>query len=203
MSGLSKPFLRSSVSSVLDSMPPEERKNKSDRIFQKVASTEHYHLAKETESLMIYLHFDSEVQTVPQFCAAPDYGMPIVVPFCYNNEIVPVKVFSFDELQVGVFGILEPKLSIRSQAERLIEPEKLRCVLVPGLAFDEQCRRLGRGKGYYDRLLKRIQLKRLPPQCVSIGLAFECQLVSEVPVNDSDIPVLMVITEERLIKSRP
>ena len=69
-------------------------------------------------------------------------------------------------------------------------------VLIPGLAFDAKGNRLGRGKGYYDRFLAdpRMQL------ALKVGVAWNFQVVSEVPVSAHDIPMDWIVTEEGIIK---
>jgi 5-formyltetrahydrofolate cyclo-ligase len=144
---------------------------------------------------MIYLSFGNEVQTASFFTA-----YPIVVPCCSENEnentIVPIRIFSQNELESGRFGILEPKQNIRNNPQRHVTPEQLDVVVVPGLAFDRSGNRLGRGKGYYDRFLSLFPSKT---KTLLIGLAFECQIVEQIPVETWDCPVSIIITENGII----
>jgi 5-formyltetrahydrofolate cyclo-ligase len=71
-------------------------------------------------------------------------------------------------------------------------------IMVPGVAFDRSGNRLGRGLGYFDRLLGRPFKKRVPV----IGLAYELQLVEQVPTTDRDMPVDKIITESEVIDCR-
>jgi 5-formyltetrahydrofolate cyclo-ligase len=72
--------------------------------------------------------------------------------------------------------------------------EKELVVFVPGVVFDLQGHRLGRGRGWYDQLLNRLR-----PGAIFVGLAYEFQVVEEVPTQPWDEPVHYVITEKRLI----
>lgn len=75
-----------------------------------------------------------------------------------------------------------------------VAPEKLDLLLVPGLAFDEHCARLGQGGGYYDRYIPQ-----LSGDCMTIGIAFDEQIVEGIPVDKTDRSVDYVVTPTRLI----
>jgi 5-formyltetrahydrofolate cyclo-ligase len=101
-----------------------------------------------------------------------------------------IQIDSVADLQVGRFGIPEPtgnrELS-QGEAEDLM-------VFVPGVGFDLRGNRLGRGHGWYDRLLAR-----LDPKAAFVGLAYEFQIVDEVPSEEWDQRVHFIITENRVI----
>jgi 5-formyltetrahydrofolate cyclo-ligase len=69
--------------------------------------------------------------------------------------------------------------------------ENADCFIVPGIGFDTKCNRLGRGGGFYDRLLKHLQVPK-------IGLAYEKQMVAQLNVKPYDVPMDMVITERNI-----
>jgi 5-formyltetrahydrofolate cyclo-ligase len=92
------------------------------------------------------------------------------------------------DLKTGQFGIREP---VEGRPE--IALNRLDFVLVPGIAFDLQGRRLGRGKGYYDRLLAEVRGK-------TCGVAFDEQIVDEIPVEPHDIHVNCILTPTRWIE---
>jgi len=93
------------------------------------------------------------------------------------------------DLAPGYCGILEPAAN-RPSADA---PE-FDLVLVPGTAFDEACGRLGMGGGFYDRLLPQ-----LGPDAIALGLAFDEQIVAEVPAEEHDIPLDAVVTPTRTL----
>ena len=93
-----------------------------------------------------------------------------------------------DSVHVGKYGIKEPKLA--KSDSTLIDKSLL--WLVPGIAFDEHGRRLGRGGGFYDRLLNKYS-------GIPVGICAEEQLVSGVPFEEHDKKMKFIITPERVI----
>jgi 5-formyltetrahydrofolate cyclo-ligase len=91
-------------------------------------------------------------------------------------------------LQLGHFGIREPE----TRCARLTSG-KLDLILVPGVAFDLRGGRLGRGKGYYDRLLRELR-------GTTCGVAFEEQIVGEIPVEPHDVRLKFLLTPTRWIQ---
>jgi 5-formyltetrahydrofolate cyclo-ligase len=101
-----------------------------------------------------------------------------------------IRVESSDDLRIGRYGILEP-----SGAERLsVSNQKSLMIFVPGVAFDAVGNRLGRGNGWYDRALARLN-----DNAVLVGLAYDFQIVEEVPKEMWDRRVHYIVTETRLI----
>ncbi len=107
-----------------------------------------------------------------------------------RDDLAMVRVESAEELKPGRYGILEPtgeKIMTKEDQEALI-------IFVPGLAFDRQGNRLGRGKGWYDRAVEL--LERGPGL---IALAYEFQIVDQVPTEKWDRKIHYIITERRII----
>ncbi len=153
----------------------------------------------EAQTVMFYVDFDDEVRTRHFFPIAWQQGKRIVVPYCVPgppaardaNQIGLFPLKTFDELTVGTWGILEPKLALRNREDRKIDARQLDLIVVPGVAFDRTGGRLGHGKGYYDRLLAQVR-----PDATLVALAFECQLFPAVPMQPHDVPMHKVITEK-------
>jgi len=93
------------------------------------------------------------------------------------------------DMATGEFGILEPRSSCEPAPLKLLD-----LVLVPGVAFDAQGRRLGRGKGFYDRLLAQVR-------GTTCGVAFDEQIVEAVPVEPHDVRLNCILTPTRLIET--
>ena len=144
-----------------------------------------------SERLMNFVSMPTEINTMPFFS-----GRSMIVPYCEGKEIVPIRILSLSELEPsGNLKILEPKLAVRQDGLRQVLPEQIGVALVPGLAFDPLGNRLGRGWGYYDRLLSR-----LPESVLTIGLALDGMIRTQIPHGENDCPVKMVVTESRIMK---
>ena len=105
-----------------------------------------------------------------------------------DTRIVFHEVQDHGEMQAGVFGILEPLADAP-----VIAPGAIDVFVCPGLAFDRHGGRLGRGRGYYDRLLANAR-----PDALKIGVCFSCQLVDSVFAERHDIRMDVVISEHGL-----
>ena len=159
-------------------------------IVERLAALPEYGTA---HTLSCYVSTADEVHTHELLKKAWSAGKRTAVPYIGGGHIVLFHLTSLAELAPGNFGILEPKRELRSLAERRIEPADLDLVIVPGVAFDRRCGRLGHGKGHYDYLLPQAR-----PAARRIGMAFECQLVDEVPMLPHDVFLDAVITEREI-----
>ena len=145
---------------------------------------------KDCSVIMTYVDFGKEVRTVPLISDLLNQGKRVVVPYCENDEIQLFWLKNLKELAPGYIGILEPKIELRRLSDRHVQPNELQLILVPGMAFDSHCGRLGRGKGFYDRFLKKT-----PKNALKIGLAFDWQMVDNIPMTENDQYVGVVVTE--------
>lgn len=167
---------------------PAQRETLSAEIVRKFLSLEIYRAAS---TLMAYVSTPEEIQLRGIFSDAFARGKTLAVPLIVGaGEMLPVAVPSFDALEVGAFGIATVKENLRE----FVSAEKIDCVVVPGAAFDVHGNRLGLGGGYYDKFLPRaVNAKK-------IALAYDFQLVEEIPVEPHDSPVDIVLTEKRIIE---
>ena len=136
-----------------------------------------------------YASMPSELATAPGIEAALAEGKRVAVPWCDGDDLGLWRVESRSELVPGTWGIPEPPAARRGDPMRQVPPESVGFVVVPGLAFDRLGRRLGYGKGYYDRLLAR-------SPAVRAGLCFEAQVFPEVPAGPHDAVMDWLVTEE-------
>jgi len=166
----------------------------SERICESLAATPEYTRAA---TVMLYVDFRSEVRTRSLLSYAWRQAKRVVVPRCAGRELELYRIDGLDELAEGTYGILEPDAATRRLAGRRMQPDALDLVVVPGVAFDRRGGRLGFGKGYYDRLLASVRA-----DCALIGLAFECQLFPQVPMQPHDVCVHKVITERAIYDTR-
>lgn len=133
----------------------------------------------KAERVMLYSALPDEVQT-QAFLEKWHLKKIIILPTVVGDDIIPVEYGKDTDFAVGDFNILEP------QNEPYMGGFDL--IVVPGVAFDRQGNRLGRGKGYYDRFLcQHLEVKR-------IGICFDFQFVDEVPSESFDIKMDEVIS---------
>jgi len=99
-----------------------------------------------------------------------------------------------DPLKKNRYGIPEPRL--RNRRVRL--PWALDLLLVPLVGFDADCNRMGMGGGYYDRTLAYLRQRKHWRRPLLVGVAHECQRVDALETNPWDVPLDMVVTEERI-----
>ena len=145
---------------------------------------------QQAQTVMFYVDVRTEVRTRQALPAALASGKRIVIPYCVDGELELFHLESMDELELGMYRILEPKAELRGIPAKMTPVEELDLVMVPGVAFDRRGGRTGHGKGYYDKLLEHA-LSKTP----LIALAFECQLFPEIPMQPHDIFMDKVVTE--------
>lgn len=138
--------------------------------------------------IALFAGLGDEPDTRPLFDAVQQAGKLAFFPRCREDgHLDMVRVGSWEELRKGRFGILEPP------EKGVSEPfSGLDLILLPGVAFDPQGRRLGRGGGYYDRALIGIT-EVGGPKAVGVGFAF--RLIERVPVASHDRRVHAILTE--------
>ena len=137
----------------------------------------------KADTVLVYKAMKGECD--PALLADIAYGMGkrVAYPRCEGDEL---GLYIADEGQFvpGVFGILEPDDSCKR-----IDVAEVDLAVIPGLAFDEKGGRLGRGKGYYDRLLNGMK-------AVKAGVCFNEQLIGRVPMDVHDGRMDMIVTEK-------
>lgn len=146
---------------------------------------------EKARTVMFYVDVRTEVRTRQALPKALETGKRIVVPWC--NAAGELELFlleHMDELALGMYRILEPKEELRRLPEKIVRPEEIDLIMVPGVAFDRRGGRTGHGKGYYDKLLEHAR-----KDCPLVALAFECQLFPEIPMQSHDVFMDKVITE--------
>jgi 5-formyltetrahydrofolate cyclo-ligase len=166
----------------------------SQQILARVQSLPEYIAAN---TVMYYIDVRDEVRTRHGLADALASGKRIVIPYCVDGELELFHLEAMDELEVGMYRILEPRAELRSVPHKKIPVEQLDLILVPGVAFDRMGGRTGHGKGYYDKLLEHAS-ERTP----LIGLAFECQLFPEIPTQAHDIFMDKVVSEAAVYLGR-
>lgn len=136
----------------------------------------------EAQVVMAYYSLHDEVCTHQLIDALVAEGKTVVLPRVVDAERMELRRYTgIQDLREGALHVMEP------QGELYTDYARIDIVLVPGVAFDASGRRLGRGRGYYDRFFQQLSGVRL------IGVCFDFQKLPEVPVDVFDVPVDMVI----------
>jgi 5-formyltetrahydrofolate cyclo-ligase len=143
--------------------------------------------------LLVSLSVGSEVATQSLVAEARRRGLRVAVPVTLAAErrLLAVEFPGDERLEPGPFGIPQP----RSDARVPVPADRLDLIVVPGAAFDARGNRLGWGAGYYDRLLAG-RRSGVPV----VALAFECQIVPAIPSEPHDVPMDVIVTEQRVIR---
>jgi 5-formyltetrahydrofolate cyclo-ligase len=178
----SKKDIRRCVLEERNSIEKEEWLEKSQRIYEKVIE---HPLFLNSEEIYCYIDFKNEVGTRKIIAAAWKLGKKVAVPKIMGNHMEFFYIQNFDELFPGTWKILEPNA------------EDLACgfaplVIMPGAVFDKARHRIGYGKGYYDRYLAK------HTNCQTMALAFELQILENIPADAYDICPQIIVTEEHI-----
>ncbi len=142
-------------------------------------------------TVMFYVDVRDEVRTRQALPEAIEGDKRIVIPYCVDGELELFHLESMDELDVGMYKILEPRADLREVASKRLQPTDLDLIMVPGVAFDRHGGRTGHGKGYYDKLLEHAR-----HDAPLVALAFESQMFPEIPCESHDIYMDKVVTEK-------
>jgi 5-formyltetrahydrofolate cyclo-ligase len=118
-------------------------------------------------------------------------GRRLAVPRVEGDRLAHHEIRSTAQLVASRFGLLEP-----DRSAPLVDPGEIDLVVVPGLAFDRAGNRLGFGKGYYDRFLRDVR-------GVKAALLYTLQLLDEVPADEHDVPVDLLVTEKGVERCGP
>jgi 5-formyltetrahydrofolate cyclo-ligase len=183
---LTKKSLRQVIKAKLEAQDPSECSQKSLIIQKKLFDLP---VIKRTRSIAFFVSLPIEVNTVPMIGEALGLGKQVLVPLTdlekRTLDFYRIRDMKKD-LKPGVMGILEPD----PKTGRPVAVDQIDCVVVPGLVFDKAFNRIGYGVGLYDRFLGR-----LAPGVAKIGLAFSFQMVPQVPYEDHDQRLDLVLTD--------
>ena len=179
-----KRALRAQFKRLRAECPAQLKREMDKKLFERFASLEEY---AACDTLFAYISGEIECDTSAISLRALADGKRIAVPRCAErtNEISFYFINSYDDLEKGKYGILEPKTEVCERAEDFSRG----LCLVPGLSFDLQGYRLGFGKGYYDRFLSRFG-------GVTAGICYAKCTLTELPRGAFDRAVDILITEK-------
>ena len=180
-----KAELRALLLQRVKAQPPEERLRRSQLITAQVLESPAFQQARV---ILGYSALPYEVDTGVMLETALAQGKRVALPRMVPASRTLVAYAIQDcrqDLEPGPHGVLQPVAS----PDRAVAIETIDLVIMPGVGFDREGRRLGHGQGYYDELLRR-----LPKTTPRIGLAFACQVVERIPAAAHDQPVTAVVS---------
>jgi 5-formyltetrahydrofolate cyclo-ligase len=185
-----KTALRRTLAEARRALPAADRQSHSRLI---AAACRSLPAVASAEIVCSYVSFREEVETFGLLSSLFAEGRRVAVPVHLHGVVQPLifaEIRSLDELVPNHFGIPQPP---RERA-RFLPTDAISVFLVPGLAFDPAGHRLGYGLGFYDRAFAAAA-----PGALKIGLAFELQVLGCVPADPHDVPMDLVVTEQRVI----
>ncbi|MCP3666734.1 MAG: 5-formyltetrahydrofolate cyclo-ligase [Gammaproteobacteria bacterium] len=183
-----KQALRREIFRLRKSLSDDDRKRRSNLIMQNLVEGG---FLDGKRNVHLYYPINNEVCTIELIETLWKTGVNVIMPRTVvpGNTIANHIVSSFDQLEIGAFDLQEPKT---------VTPEYTgHCdiILAPGLVFDYQLNRMGYGGGFYDRFLSNTSALKVAP-------AYDFQLKESIPVEDHDVRMDHIVTEERIYNSR-
>lgn len=168
-----KTEIRKSIRILLKGMMPDQRIAESERILRTLELNQHF---QEAKVVMLYFSLSDEVCT-HRFIQKWSRSKTILLPDTKNHEICLKHFTSLDDMEESEFHINVPREAVNENQN------SIDLIIVPGMAFTGEGKRLGRGAGYYDRFLSRIDMRHI----YRIGVCYPCQMVNEIPVESHDV----------------
>ena len=182
--------IRNDVAKAIDAFSKEEIEEKASRIETRLFEFANF---LESNISLLYVNHGFEVNTRKILHRCLGYSKIVVLP-AFNTETFQMKLMKVDnlesDLKIGPRGIPEPDPATC----KIVPIERIDIAIIPGVALDEKGGRVGSGEGYYDRLIPK-----LPITTRKVSLAFESQIIPQVPMESHDKYVDIIITEKRII----
>ncbi len=181
---MTKEEIRGQSLGLRNQMTQEDVDQKSEAILKRLEDLDVFQSA---QSILFYVSVNNEVQTIPfikKYLKEKKIYLPRLIS---DNQFEAVFCDDYSALKKNKFGILEPE---NTSIQKKIS---LDLILIPGVAFDQQGNRIGMGKGYYDRFLVAHKNSR------KMALAYEKQILDQLPKDLYDEPVDMIVTEQRIV----
>jgi 5-formyltetrahydrofolate cyclo-ligase len=184
-----KDSIRKQIIEHRDSIDINIKNQRDENIFNSLIKSEWY---KKANTIFAFVSFKSETDTHKIIRYAIQDKKTIYVPRIKSKQkgIEIFKIDSFDQLEKGYFGILEPIESCLA-----VDSKDIDLILMPGVAFDRQGGRLGYGAGFYDRFLSNMS-----NIVDKIAVAYHFQVLDNIPMDEHDVRINGIVTEEEIIR---
>ena len=141
----------------------------------------------EATDIYCYANYNGETGTLAIMEEAWKLGKSVWFPRVEGSEMNFYLVEQKEDLQSGAYGILEPTGDYKADGYDGL-------LIMPGVAFDEECHRIGYGGGFYDKYLSENKY------LCSVGVAYDFQIVENVPTEENDVPLDIIVTNRGIVK---
>lgn len=178
---MEKSDIRRKIKNMRTMLSHDEKSSAALEVFERLEKSAAFLMA---DKILMYHSLPDELPTIEflnKWGSRKRFFLPRVNGV--NLEILP---YDQSRLELGSFQIEEP------QGDELTDPSELELVIVPAVAFDRRGNRLGRGKGFYDRFLQSTKATK-------IGVGYDFQLFEELPAEEHDVPMDIIITQSEYI----
>ncbi|MCL2295082.1 MAG: 5-formyltetrahydrofolate cyclo-ligase [Spirochaetes bacterium] len=192
-----KAKLRKKIKNLYKILARQEIAEKSKKILNNLKLLE---IWSRASTILAFLPLSDEVDTTFIIEDALMHGKKVAVPRIKNNDMAFLYITSLaaDSLKKHDFGMYEPLPTaepVNMENKDSADSRRI-LILTPGIAFDKQCNRLGRGKSFYDRFLSKYG-----KNCIKAGIAFNFQIAENLPIEEHDVQLDFVITDENIFSS--
>lgn len=169
---MNKQELRQEIRRCKKATPATDLSKQSELVCQRIIATDWW---KNSQVVLLYSALPDEVDVQMLIDDAVGKGKLVLLPVVVGDVL---HLHPYDgETTVGAYGISEPVV----KGNHFTDYNKIDVAIIPGMAFDGQCHRLGRGKGYYDRLLSDCK------DVNKVGVCVSFQYLEEIPTEEHDI----------------
>lgn len=179
---MNKESIRTRVKARKSLLSDAERREAAARVFSLVEQTAAFMLA---DNILMYNSLADELSTrefIDRWSSRKHFFLPRV-----NGVNLDILPYDRSRMHLGAFNIEEP------DGDDTVPVDDIELIIVPGVAYDRRGNRIGRGKGFYDRLLR-------DTAAVTMGVAYSCQLCDDIEPDEFDVAVHYVITDKGIIK---
>ncbi|GAA5814298.1 hypothetical protein MFLAVUS_007792 [Mucor flavus] len=193
-----KKQLRKDMASRLEKLSTQELSAQSDQLFQKLQQLESF---KKSKNVSIYISMPTcEIMTKNIILHLLNSDKHCFIPRCTKNTMDMVRITSvsdFESLPLNRWSIPEPPLD--QERENALDGAGLDLILVPGVAFDKTKNRIGHGKGYYDRYIRKCKAwseenGKQAPSLVALALNEQIVEVGTIPLEETDQVLDIILT---------
>lgn len=174
---MDKKAVRSSIKAIKRTLTAEQKVASEFAVIEKIEQLQQF---RSAQNILLYYSLPDELPTVDmleRWSKVKNIYLPRV-----KGDDLEILKYDKNTLQTGAFNISEPA------GEDVVSPEVPDLVIVPAVAFDKRGNRVGRGKGYYDRLLAGVN-------AFKIGVCYSFQVIDDFEPEVHDVPVDMVVCD--------